>query len=139
LFGATQRTFSHGCMRVRNPVQLAEVLLAEDKGWAPARVAELVRSGPQNNEIALARKIPVHVTYFTAGVDEAGKTQLYPDVYGHEQRVTLALDGRWSQIVKGRDHLAPVKAEPIARLAENQSGSSGSPISDLFKAVFGGF
>jgi L,D-transpeptidase YcbB len=139
LFGATQRTFSHGCMRVRNPVQLAEVLLAEDKAWAPARVAELVRSGPQNNEIALSRKIPVHVTYFTARVDEAGKAQLFPDVYGHEQRVTLALDGRWSQIVKGRDHLAPVKAEPITRLAESESGFGASPISDLLKAVFGGF
>jgi murein L,D-transpeptidase YcbB/YkuD len=142
LFGAAQRTFSHGCMRVRNPTRLAEVLLAEDKGWAPARVGELVRSGPQNNEIALSRKVPVHVTYFTAAVDEAGKPQLFADVYGHEQRVALALEERWSQIAKGRDHLAPVKAEPIARLAEDSSGFGsfgGSPINDLFKAVFGGF
>jgi murein L,D-transpeptidase YcbB/YkuD len=139
LFGAAQRTFSHGCMRVRNPTRLAEVLLAEDKGWAPARVAELIRSGPQNNEIALARRIPVHVTYFTAAVDDAGKPQLFADVYGHEQRVALALEERWSQIVKGRDHLAPVKAEPLARLAEESSGFGGSPINDFFKAVFGGF
>jgi hypothetical protein len=81
----------------------------------------------------------VHVTYFTAAVDDAGKPQLFADVYGHEQRVALALEERWSQIVKGRDHLAPVKAEPLARLAEESSGFGGSPINDFFKAVFGGF
>ena len=107
------------------------------QGVGAGALGELVRSGPQNNEIALSGKIPVHVTYFTAAVDEAGKTQLFADVYGHEQRVALALEERWSQIAKGRDHLAPVKAEPIARFAEDSSGFGsfgGSPINDLFKA-----
>src|SRR3546814_9771490 len=41
LFEKTQRTFSHGCIRVHNPGRLAEILLEEDKGWSAARVREL--------------------------------------------------------------------------------------------------
>jgi L,D-transpeptidase YcbB len=42
-------------------------------------------------------------------VDDDGRLHTFPDVYGHERRITLALEGKWSQIVKGRDHLAPVE------------------------------
>ncbi len=108
MFSAVQRTYSHGCMRVGNPIGLAEILLREDKGWDSTHVAEIINTGPLNNEIALDHKIPVHITYFTALVDDEGKLHTFGDVYGHERRITQALDGRWGQIVKGRDHLAPV-------------------------------
>jgi hypothetical protein len=52
--------------------------------------------------------VPVHITYFTASVDDAGKLQTFRDIYGHENRVTLALAGRWKEIPKLPDHLAPV-------------------------------
>ena len=139
LFATQMRTYSHGCMRVRNPVRLAEVLLGEDKGWTGDKIQSLIKGGPQNNEIVLATKIPVHVTYFTAWVGEDGKLGGAKDFYGHEGRVTLALDGKWSQIARGRDHLAPVKAEPISRLAESSAKYQPNTIGDFFKAVFGGF
>ncbi len=109
MFGASKRTYSHGCMRVANPIGLAEILLREDKGWDFARTRQTVSTGPLNNEIPIDRKIPVHMTYFTALVDNDGKLHTFDDVYGHERRITLALEGKWSQIVKGRDHLAPVE------------------------------
>lgn len=138
LFSQSQRTFSHGCMRVRNPVRLAEVLLQEDKGWEPAKLAQLIKSGPQNNEIALTRKIPVHVTYMTTWVDDAGKLGAARDIYGHEERVTLALDGQWAKIARGKDHLAPVKAEPISRLAESSKyAQPTTALGDFFKNLFG--
>jgi hypothetical protein len=49
------------------------------------------------------------MTYFTALVDDDGGLHTFSDVYGHERRITLALEGKWNQIVKGRDHLAPVE------------------------------
>ena len=113
LFDAKQRTFSHGCVRVRNPVRLAEVLMAEDKGWDAAKIKELVETGPDNNETPVDKPIPVHITYFTAWVDEAGELKTFADVYGHESRIKLALAGRWSEIDVGRDHLAPVEV-PVA-------------------------
>ena len=109
MFGVAQRTLSHGCLRVRNPMALAEMILKEDKGWDAAKVAELDRSGPLNNEVAIDRRIPIHLVYFTLWVDDAGHLKTFADIYGHEKRVTQALDGHWDKIDKGRDHLAPVE------------------------------
>ncbi|MFN3869709.1 MAG: L,D-transpeptidase, partial [Hyphomicrobiaceae bacterium] len=69
----------------------------------------LVRSGPPDNEIEIEKRLPVHLAYFTAWVDDDGTVRTFRDIYGHEKRVTQALDGDWTRIVKGRDHLAPPK------------------------------
>ena len=55
LFGGSVRAFSHGCMRVQNPVRLAEVLLAHDKGWTASEVEGYVRRG---GEIELKQANP---------------------------------------------------------------------------------
>jgi len=98
LFNESVRAFSHGCMRVRNPLQLAEVVLAQDKGWDKSTINELVTKGPEENEIALDRPIPVHITYFTARAGDDGSIESFGDIYGHEKRITLALAGKWNQI-----------------------------------------
>ena len=120
LFSSTQRTFSHGCVRVRNPLVLAQVLLDIDKGWSPETVAALVKGKPEENGIHLDKHIPVHITYFTAQVDEDGDITTEEDIYGHEKRITLALEGKWKQIDKGTDHLAQVE---LARRLERPSSS----------------
>jgi murein L,D-transpeptidase YcbB/YkuD len=137
LFNATQRSFSHGCMRVRNPLRLAEVLLAEDKGWDARKVAALVDNGPKNNEIGLARKIPVHVTYFTVWVDDDGKLNARPDVYGHERLIQMGLEGKAHLIVKRKEDLGVARAEVVGRLAETKpnwggGGSTPSWVKNLF-------
>jgi murein L,D-transpeptidase YcbB/YkuD len=125
MFNASRRTYSHGCMRVADPIGLAKIILRADKGWDPARVIEAANTGPLNNEIALEHKIMVHMTYFTAFVDDDGKLHTFPDVYGHERRISLALEGKWDRIVKGRDHLAPVELDlsdaPRRRPAEDEA------------------
>ena len=132
LFSASQRTFSHGCMRVRNPVRLAELLLSEDKGWSDAQVTKLVKGGPQNNNITLDNKVPVHVTYFTAWVDDEGNLQAARDIYGHEKRITLALDGKPHLIARHRDHLAPVAYRRPSVVVQKQG-----PSVNIFSALFG--
>lgn len=134
LFNSTQRTFSHGCMRVRNPVRFAEVLLEQDKGWEASRVGSLVKGGPQNNHIYLDRKIPVHVTYFTAVVGADGKLQTFPDVYGHEPRIQMGLDGKAHLIVKKKPSLTPPDA--VTRLSETKQNY---PIQNWMKQIFGNF
>ena len=108
MFKSAQRTLSHGCLRVKNPMELAEIILKEDKGWDKSKIAELDRSGPMNNEILIDKRIPVHLAYFTTWASDDGRLKIFSDVYGHEKRVTQALDGDWDKINKGRDHLAPV-------------------------------
>ena len=91
LFARSQRNLSHGCMRVQNPIRFAEVLLEHDKGWSSGRVGGALNSG---GEIALERPIPVHVTYFTAMVDENGRVSTFGDIYGHDSRLASALGGK---------------------------------------------
>ncbi len=161
LFNSSERAFSHGCMRVRNPIRLAELVLAHDKGWDGAKVRQLIEDGPEDNKIALETKIPVHVTYFTAVPDEAGKIKSLRDVYGHEERIALALEGRWSEIDIPADHLAPVEdrefeyhtasyrrdrdpddeaLEPFAaKNAYQGKGKGKNDFENALKSIFGGF
>ena len=124
LFNASTRAYSHGCIRVRNPVKLAELVLGDDKGWSNARVRELVEDGPEDNQVKLDTKIPVHVTYFTAVADANGNVQTYPDIYGHEKRITQALQGRFDQIAK----LEPPKLDPMAAAARYAAAEPGSAL-----------
>jgi L,D-transpeptidase YcbB len=93
LFDQSVRTFSHGCIRVHNPGRLAELILAEDKGWPAEQVRGLLAQG-YNNEVQLQRQIPVHVTYFTAVAGEDGQVSYFSDIYGHDNRVLAALGGK---------------------------------------------
>jgi murein L,D-transpeptidase YcbB/YkuD len=144
LFEEASRPFSHGCMRVRNPRRMAEILLAEDRGWDAAKVDEMIEHGPEDNHLEVTRTIRVHVTYFTAWVDDAGATQVARDVYGHEKRIALALAGKWQQIAKGPNHLAPVR---LNRVDDEGffffGGGSGkkkpTSVGDLVQSILGGF
>jgi murein L,D-transpeptidase YcbB/YkuD len=145
MFNVAQRTFSHGCMRVHNPMRLAAIVLGEE-GWDQGRVAAAFNDGPLNNEINLEHRIPVHNTYFTALVDDVGKLHTFPDVYGHERRITLALEGKWDAIVRGKDHLAPVEPDLAAAqrgVAEPPDGRHHTSLKSddrgLFDSIFGTF
>jgi murein L,D-transpeptidase YcbB/YkuD len=142
MFNSKQRTLSHGCLRLRNPLRVAELVLAHDKGWDAAKVQDLAKSGPFNNQVLIEKRIPMHIAYFTAWVDDKGVLKTYSDIYGHEKRVTQALDGNWKQIAKGRDHLAPVvpnqahlEAKPVKQ-ATSRGGKSAND--DFLSSFFGG-
>ena len=142
LFNSSQRTFSHGCMRVRNPMRFAEVLLSQDKGWDKGRVAAQVSGAKPDNNVSLDTKIPVHMTYFTAWVEDDGKLTTYRDIYGHESRIQMGIEGKAHLIVKRKDELGPVRAEAIGRLAETRTGGGGGSFSskntpDWARRVFG--
>jgi murein L,D-transpeptidase YcbB/YkuD len=88
LFQNEFRAYSHGCMRVQDPWGFAAALLTEEHGWNVASLKKLV-GGPERS-MALPIKIPVHITYFTAWVDETGALQIRDDVYGHDARIEEA-------------------------------------------------
>jgi L,D-transpeptidase YcbB len=154
LFNSEVRTFSHGCVRVRNPMRLAEVLLEQERGWTPDQVHETQQSDPDEVAVKMEKPIPVHMTYFTSLVGEDGTERIVKDVYGHEERVKLALAGKFNQIAKGRDHLAPVKFSRVQyqgpddwgfMFGGGQSGNqnrrynqNNSSLNDFFNNIFGG-
>lgn len=128
LFGGAVRAFSHGCMRVQNPMHLAEVLLAHDKGWSPGEVKDAQRRG---GEIKLSTPIPVHVTYFTVTVDDDGKLQTRPDLYGLDSRTIAALGEREERIAEtgslGRERGRTKRASLAAANAEASVSALSSP------------
>ena len=134
LFKMSRPALSHGCMRVQNPRRLAEILLAEDKGWSAAHVGGLIASG-RNNEVRLTKPIPVHVTYFTASVDDAGKLRTFDDLYGHDSRIASALEGKPVRLIAQSDPGAVAEREVRrAGKARKQvaSGSDGGIFAGLF-------
>lgn len=141
MFNSAQRTLSHGCLRLRNPLRMAELILAGDKGWDSAKISELATKGPLNNEVMIDSKVRMHITYFTAWVGDDGKLKTYPDVYGHEKRVTQALKGKWTEIAKGKDHLAPVEINRQAALAkpvEKRGVATADALTDFMNNFTGG-
>src|SRR6185369_10594507 len=90
LFSAKDRDFSHGCIRVEKPLDLAAYLLQGSSEGTPDHLQELIASG-QNHWIKIPNPIPVHILYWTAWVDGDGTVQFRDDVYGHDQRLDQAL------------------------------------------------
>jgi L,D-transpeptidase YcbB len=87
LFMAARRAFSHGCVRVDQPMRLAQLVMGAN--WSEQRLRSLI--GGAEHTIFLPRPVPIHIEYFTAFVDDAGAFQTRDDLYGHVQRVESAL------------------------------------------------
>ena len=85
LFDSDMRAFSHGCVRVEDPLRLAELVL----GWPEERITAAI-GGPERT-VFLPRPVPIHIEYFTEFVDEFGELQERPDVYGLAQKVANIL------------------------------------------------
>ena len=119
LFKKSTRTFSHGCIRVRNPSRLAEVLLDEMSGWDEEKVASLMtRKADANNKVELPSAIPVHNAYFTLIIDPAtGEMTSLKDIYGHDKRILAALGGKSVEAIARSDPARRHQKE-IERLAK---------------------
>jgi murein L,D-transpeptidase YcbB/YkuD len=83
LFSYDSRAFSHGCIRIAEPIGFAAVLL-EREGWTLDRIVEQLLSG-ETHAIWLSEPLAVIVTYLTAFVDEAGTTHFYRDIYDRDR------------------------------------------------------
>jgi murein L,D-transpeptidase YcbB/YkuD len=90
LFAKENRAFSHGCIRVGKPRDLAIAILKEDPAWNPGRVDAAMHSGKENT-VVLKNKIPVYIGYFTAWVDQQGAINFYKDIYNRDERLAQLL------------------------------------------------
>jgi murein L,D-transpeptidase YcbB/YkuD len=83
LFARSRRDFSHGCMRVERPAELAQWVLAPAPEWTPRAVAAAMRSGDERH-VPLPQPVPVYVVYMTAWATSDGSVSFGPDLYGHD-------------------------------------------------------
>ncbi len=92
-FGERVRTFSHGCIRVERPAELAAALLQDSLRW-PLDSVRAKMNEPDEESVPLPRPMPVHLSYQTVWVDQDGAVEFRNDVYGWDRRLSAALATR---------------------------------------------
>jgi L,D-transpeptidase YcbB len=106
LFERPSRSFSHGCIRIAQPLELAVELLRDDPAWTKERILAAIAKGA-NQEVFLPRPIPIYIVYLTAWRDETGALQFRDDIYGRDATLARALAG-----------LPPLPPEPSDQKSE---------------------
>jgi len=92
LFARAERAFSHGCVRLERPIDLAEEVLSLQGGWDRQTIDRVVASG-ERKVVPVETPLPVHITYFTAWVDN-GQPNFRGDIYKQDEKLIAALAGK---------------------------------------------
>ena len=96
LFARDRRAFSHGCVRVNEPMKFAEAIFQlgmPNDAWPESRISKLL--GGNEKYVNLKQRFPVHLVYFTSYVDGQGQLVSREDIYGVNAatKAILGLDG----------------------------------------------
>ena len=90
LFGESSRAFSHGCIRVEEPVKLANFLLRPQAEWTPEKINLAMHNGKENY-VNLKPKVPVFIAYFTAFVSQNHQLNFRKDIYNLDEHLANML------------------------------------------------
>lgn len=136
LFGQSVRAYSHGCVRVQNPLKLAEVILNRS-AWDQREINRVVATN-KTRYVLLEERLPVLLYYLTAKADEHGKVEFRPDIYGRDPALRRAINGPPSELRIG--FAAPVPLvdpalvppagptpDPERRAVRNQAQAPATP------------
>jgi L,D-transpeptidase YcbB len=97
LFDRAARSFSHGCVRIEDPVALAQYVLRDQPEWTRERIAEAMRAGEEET-VKLKSPIPVYLGYWTARVRPDNTVQFRKDVYDIDGRLAVRLADRLERL-----------------------------------------
>lgn len=84
LFEKDKRAYSHGCIRLSDPVKMANYLLKNDAEWTAEKIDAAMNSSIEKY-VKLKVPVPVLITYYTAWVDDRGLLHFADDIYGHDK------------------------------------------------------
>jgi murein L,D-transpeptidase YcbB/YkuD len=93
LFAETRRDFSHGCVRVSDPVGLAQYVLRDAPEWTREKILDAM-NGASPQTVTLKNRIRVFIVYGTAIATEKGNVLFFDDIYRHDERLQKALEAR---------------------------------------------
>ena len=91
LFARSRRDFSHGCIRVEKPAELAAWALRNNPGWTLERVRQAMQSGQDDVTVNLVKRVPVFIVYATAFAYDNGDVYFLNDIYGFDPRLAAEL------------------------------------------------
>jgi L,D-transpeptidase YcbB len=106
LFNRSRRDFSHGCIRVQKPDELAAWVLQRQglADWDLDKVQEAMTTGPDNKTVSLKTPLPIVIFYVTGLVEDDGHVHFFDDIYGYDSDLQKVLS-------KGPPY--PIKPEPV--------------------------
>lgn len=108
LFKKSERAFSSGCIRVSDPLELAEILLRDQK-WTKERIQSVIDRGVTET-VHLTNPMPIHIEYWTAWVDRGGMLHFRKDIYERDNQLWEALNFPLTDLgqkMNGAEKLAP--------------------------------
>jgi len=142
LFAHAKRAYSHGCMRVENPLKYGEVLLSlmlPSEHYTADRLQKMF--GGSEININFPNHLPVHLTYQSAFVDDDGSLQIRDDIYGRDQRVLAILKGADRKVADiAIDRPRGSSTAPV-RMPPGTFGGGGGGLfggGNFFERLFGG-
>ena len=91
LFKRPRRAFSHGCIRIARPIDLAQYLLKNENGWDRKKILAEIGRG-KRKIVNLPSPIDVHIVYLTAWTDPPGDVQFRNDIYDGDAILLQALN-----------------------------------------------
>jgi len=142
LFARDRRAFSHGCMRVQDPLMYGEKLLSlvmPNENYTAARLEKMFGGSEININFPESKFVPVHITYQTAFVDADGKLQLREDVYGRDARMFAQLKGAERKVADMAIERAPNSSAKPVKMAPGTYGGGGRYNGPgFFDFLFGG-
>jgi murein L,D-transpeptidase YcbB/YkuD len=144
LFSRDVRAFSHGCMRVQNPDQYAATLLnitMPGERYTPEKIRSMY--GKSEIDLKFPTPIPVNITYQTAFVDDAGKLQTRPDIYGRDaQMLSILRNAKSKDLESVVAKVQPTYSRPRSDIPQgvafNDNGPGASSGPSFFERLFGG-
>jgi len=104
LFNRTRRDFSHGCVRVQKPEDLAAWVLKDQQDWDLDKVHEAMSTGSDNHQVNLKTPLSIAIFYLTAKVEDDGRVDFYDDIYKYDEKTQAILQ-------KGPPY--PTYSEPV--------------------------
>jgi murein L,D-transpeptidase YcbB/YkuD len=147
LFAKDVRAFSHGCMRVQDPVKYAEVVLSlgiPGENFTEQSIRGMF--GPSERNINFVRPLPVHITYQTAYVDGSGKLVIRDDIYGHDAALMSQLKGGERRVADvpvvrrqasySREELRMPNGVYYGSYDGPGRGYGRNPVEDFFRSIF---
>lgn len=111
LFGRARRAFSHGCIRVQNPLELGRLILNNDTGnpTTPEKMDRILATG-KTVTVILKQPLPIYLMYLTSNVSD-GKVMFKPDLYNRDDSIYKALNAQPSPL-KLTTQVPEVKGQP---------------------------
>ena len=94
LFVHPERAFSSGCVRIENPMKLAELLLNDQEEWDQQRISKVIESN-KTQIVNLSKPLPILLLYWTVMVDQEDQVSFRKDLYNRDDKILKILDGKF--------------------------------------------